>query len=258
MKKISILCLFLGLGMTTIAQQQQQNANAEQYKKVQQLANLGQCKDGLAIIEGLVKQDSSNANYLAYNSYLLAKVWHDKQLDEGQTMPHYNVALNLAKKAIKLDSNNAETQYCYAFTVGVMNEFASNKQQLANAQIMKNHIDKCLKLNPQHSGAYHLLGRWSRRIAEFNGVEKFAVKTLYGTTLPVATFQDAANAFEKAYVYASDYLIHQYELAYTYYEMNKYADAKVWLNQVIANTTYKGDDAQMVKDKCKKLLEKMN
>jgi tetratricopeptide (TPR) repeat protein len=206
----------------------------------------------------LLKKDSSNVQYVEYTSFSLAKVWHDKEVGEDQSMPYYNKALYLAKKALKLDSNSAEAHYAYAFTIGVINEYASNKQQIANAKVMKDEIDKCLKLNPHHDGAYHLLGRWSRRMAEFNGVEKFAVKTLYGATLPEATYQDAANAFEKAYVYAPDYLLHQYELAYTYYEMNKYADAKTWLNQIINNTTYKGDDAQVVKDRSKKLLDKMN
>jgi len=53
-------------------------------------------------------------------------------------------------------------------------------------------------------------------------------------------------------------LIHQYELANTYYEMDKYSDAKIWLQKIIGNTTYKGDDAQNVKDKAKKLLAKMD
>ena len=222
-----------------------------------QLASVGQCKDALTIAEGLLKKDSNNASYFAYNSYLLAKVWHDKEMTEEQTMPHYNVALTLAKRAVKADSNNAECHYCYAFCVGVMNEFASTKQQIANSKVMKDEIDHCLKLNPNHAGAYHLLGRWCRRVAEFNSFEKFAAKAVYGATLPTATFDQAIAAFEKAFVNQPDYLIHQYEMANTYYEMNKYSDAKVWINQVLANTTYKGDDAQAVKDKCKALLAKM-
>ena len=254
MKKTSILLFLLaGLSLSTIGQN-----NADELKKSVQLAGLGQCTEALTIIQSLLKQDSNNVKYLEYNSYILAKVWHDKELSESETMPYYNKALYMAKKALKIDSSDAESHYAYAFTVGIINEFASHKQQIANAKIMKDEIDKCLKLNPHHSGAYHLLGRWCRRLAEFNGVEKFAVKTMYGATLPEASYQDAVNAFEKAILYSPDYLIHMYELGYTYYEMDKYADAKVWLQQAINNTTYKGDDSQHVKDKCKKLLDKMN
>ncbi len=254
MKKIILaIGLFTGLSFAATAQ-----SNADQLKKCIQLATLGQCKEALGIVQGLLKQDSNNISYLEYNSYLLAKVWHDKEVDESQSTPYYNTALYLAKKALKKDSGDAEAHYAYAFVVGSLNEFASHKQQIANAKIMKDEIDKCLKKDPGHSGAYHLLGRWCRRLAEFSGVEKFAVKALYGASLPEATYQDAVNAFEKAVVYSPDYLIHQYELANTYYEMDKYSDAKIWLQKIIGNTTYKGDDAQNVKDKAKKLLAKMD
>ncbi|HXP49481.1 MAG TPA: hypothetical protein VN922_06000 [Bacteroidia bacterium] len=254
MKKIAlVLSLFIGLGSLAFAQ-----TNAELQKKALVYRNAGQSKDALAIFQSLLKQDSANLDYLQYTSYLIAKVWHDKtDVDASVCAPYYNQALYLAKKALKVDSNSAEANYAYAFAVGVINETASNKQQIANAKIMKDHIDKCLKVSPHHGGAYHLLGRWSRRLAEFNGLEKLAVKTLYGATLPESTYKDAADAFEKAIVAEPDWLIHYYELAYTYYEMDKYADAKVWLQQAINNTTFKGDDAADVKDKCRKLLAKL-
>lgn len=254
MKKTALFILALLACWGTFAQ-----TNADLVKKALVLRNAGMSKDALVIFQGLLKQDSSNVTYLQYTSYLIAKVWHDKtDIDASAAAPYYNQALYLAKKAVKLDSNSAEAHYAFAFAVGVINETASNKQQIANAKIMKDQIDACLKRNPNHGGAYHLLGRWCRRLAEFSSVEKFAVKALYGATLPEATYKDAANAFEKAIVYEPDWLIHYYELAYTYYEMDKYADAKVWLNQAISNTTFKGDDAQDVKDKCKKLLAKLN
>lgn len=254
MKKTTTVILALFTGLCAMAQ-----SNADLMKQGLTLRNAGRSKEALVIFQGLLKQDSNNVAYVEYTSYLIAKVWHDKtDIDASTAAPYYNQALYLAKKAVKLDSNSAEAHYAFAFAVGVINETASNKQQIANAKIMKDQIDACLKRNPHHGGAYHLLGRWCRRLAEFNGVEKFAVKTLYGATLPEATYKDAADAFEKAIVYEPDWLIHYYELAYTYYEMDKYADAKVWLNQAISNTTFKGDDAQDVKDKCKKLLAKLN
>ncbi len=252
-KNLTALSLFIGISIAAIGQ-----SNADLQKKALTLRYAGQSRDALAIFQDLLKQDSNSVSYLQYTSYLMAKVWHDKEVSESACMPYYTKALYLAKKALRIDSNSAEAHYAYAFAVGVINEYASNKQQIANAKIMKDEIDKCLKGNPHHAGAYHLLGRWSRRLAEFNGMEKFAVKTLYGATLPEQTYKDAADAFEKAIIYEPDWLIHYYELGYTYYEMDKKADAKVWLQQAISNTSYKGDDAQEVKDKCSKLLANLN
>lgn len=213
-------------------------------------------KDALPVFQGLLKSDSSNVNYLAYTAYLYAKVWHDQSTDEDKNAPYYNKALYLAKKAVKTDSNNAEAHYAYAFAVGVINENASHKQQIANAKLMKTEIDKCLKLNPHHAGAYHILGRWYERLAELNGLERFAMKTFYGSSLPEATYQDAEGAFEKAFLYDPDYILHQYELAVLYHKMDKNADAKVWLQKAI-QANYTGDDAADTKAKCQKLLNEL-
>ena len=252
LRRTLLIFASLAFGLITFAQ-----SNADLLKKGLDLRASGKSKDALAILQGLLKQDSNNVGYLQYTSYLLAKVWHDKEVDESECVPYYNKAEYLAKKALKIDSTSADAHYAYAYAIGVINEYASHKQQIANGKTMKDEIDKCLKLNPHHAGAYHLLGRWSRRMAEFNGFEKFMVKTLYGSTLPEATYKDAADAFQKAIVYEPDYLIHQYELAYTYHEMDKDADAIVWLQHAINNTSYKGDDSDNVKDKCRKLLEKI-
>lgn len=211
-------------------------------------------KDAFPIFQNLLKGDSSNINYLSYTAYLYAKVWHDQSTDEDKNAPYYNTALYLAKKTVKADSNNAEGHYAYAFAVGVINENASHKQQIANAKLMKVEIDKCLKINPHHAGAYHLLGRWYERLAELNGLERFAMKTFYGASLPQATYQDAEGAFEKAFLYEPDYILHQYELAVVYHKMGKNADAKIWLQKAL-QANYTGDDASDTKAKCQKLLE---
>ncbi len=214
-------------------------------------------KDALPVFESLLKSDSGDTRYLSNCAYLYAKVWHDQTTatDEERTAA-YNIALYLAKKAIKADSNNAEAHYATAFAIGVLNENAGSKEQIANAKAMKTEIDKCLKSDPRHAGAYHLLGRWYRRLAELNGFERFAMKTFYGTSLPQATLQDAINAFEHAYIYQPGYILHQYEMAFTYHEMGKDADAKIWLNMAI-KADYAGDDAADTKIKCRKLLDEI-
>jgi tetratricopeptide (TPR) repeat protein len=159
----------------------------------------------------------------------------------------------LAKKSLKLDTNNPESHYAYAFSIAVISENASHKQQISIAGIMKTELDKTLKLNPHHAGAYHLLGRWFDKLASFSSIEKLAVKVLYGATLPEGTYAQATAAYEKAILYEPDYILHQYELAKIYHKMHKDADAEVWLNNAI-KSTYAGDDANKVKDECRKLL----
>ena len=213
----------------------------------------GQFHSALAIFKLLLSKDSNNTAYLDYTAVLTCKTLHDDTKPDNPPIDQYKHMEYLAKKSLKLDTTNAESHYAYAFAIGVISEYASHKQQIAIAGIMKTELDKTLKLNPHHAGAYHLLGRWFSKLAEFNSMEKLAVKVLYGTSLPEGTFAEAAAAYEKAVLYEPDYILHQYELALTYHKMGKDADAKVWLQNAL-KSAYAGDDAQQVKDHCSKLL----
>lgn len=231
-------------------------SNDDLFKTAVMLRTKGQYHNSLAIFKLLLSRDSNNASYLDYVSSLTCKTLHDDSKPDNPPIDAYKHCEYLAKKAIKLDSNNPESHYAYAFTIGVISEYASHKQQIDIAGIMKQELDKCLKLNPHHAGAYHLLGRWFDKLASFNSVEKMAVKVLYGATLPEGTYAQAAAAYEKSVVYEPDYPLHKYELASTYHKMGKDADAKLWLQNAI-NSPYAGDDAAHVKASCQKLLAQL-
>ncbi len=228
-------------------------SNGDLYKTAVGLRVKGQFHNSLAIFKLLLSRDSDNTAYLDYVVVLSCKTLHDDTKPNNPPLDQYKHMEYLAKKSLKLDSTNSESHYAYAFCIGVISEYASRKEQIAIAGIMKKELDKCLKLNPRNAGAYHLLGRWFDKLAGFNSVEKLAVKVLYGSTLPEGTYEQAAAAYEKAVLYEPDYILHQYELAVTYHQMNKDADAKLWLQNAI-HAPYAGDDSAMVKNSCRKLL----
>lgn len=232
-------------------------SNADLYKTAVKLRMEGQYHNAVAIFKLLLSRDSNNTSYLDYTAVLTCKTLHDDSKPGNPPLDEYKHMEYLAKKSLRLDSNNAESHYAYAFAIGVISEYESHKQQIAIAGVMKKELDKTLRLNPHHAGAYHLLGRWYDKLAGFNSMEKMAVKVLYGTSLPEGTYAEAAAAYEKAVFYDPDYILHQYELANVYHQMGKDADAKVWLQNAINNTTYAGDDVTMVKNSCRKLLAQL-
>lgn len=231
-------------------------SSAELYKTAVNLRIKGQFHNSLAIFKLLLSRDSNNTAYLDYTAVLTCKTLHDESKPNNPPIAQYKHMEYLAKKSLALDSNNAESHYAYAFAIAVISEYASHKQQIAIAGIMKKELDKTLVLNPHHSGTYHLLGRWFDKLASFNSMEKMAVKVLYGTSLPEGTYAEAAAAYQKAILYEPDYILHQYELAFVYHQMGKDTDAKVWLQNAI-NSNYAGDDAATVKASCRKLLAEL-
>jgi tetratricopeptide (TPR) repeat protein len=242
--------------LSTVSGFSQTSNSADLYKTAVALREKGQFNNSLTIFKLLLSRDSNNTAYLDYNAVLTCKTLHDDSKPDNPPVEAYKHCEYLAKKSLKLDTNNPESHYAYAFAIGVISEYASHKQQISIAGIMKSELDKTLKLNPHHAGAYHLLGRWFDKLASFNSMEKLAVKVLYGATLPEGTYAQAAAAYEKAIIYEPDYILHQYELAVIYHKMGKDADAKLWLQHAI-NAPYAGDDAAHVKASCQKLLAQL-
>lgn len=249
--RIAICAIALFVSVNGLAQ-----SNADLYKTAVDLRMKGQYHNSLAIFKVLLSRDSDNIAYLDYVAVLSCKTLHDDSKPGNPPLDQYRHMEYLAKKSIKLDSNSAEAHYAYAFAIGVISEYASHKEQIAIAGTMKIELDKCIKLNPRISGAYHLLGRWFDKLAGFNAVEKVAVKVLYGTALPEGTYAQAAAAYEKAILYEPTYILHQYELAYVYHQMGKDVDAKLWLENAL-NSHYMGDDSTVVKNSCRKLLSQL-
>lgn len=243
------LCVFL---LSTFVMRAQDNhellAKGMQYKKELNY------KDGIAVFQQLLKADSSNVQYLQNASFFYSR--YGKILPENQQMNHYKTAEYLARKALKISSADAEGHYVYALALGRINENASTKQKIANAKLIKSELDMALKVNPKHAGAWHILGRWHRTIAGFSSIEKLAINTLFGGVPPGGSYEDAIKCFTQAVIIEPKYKMHQYELANTYYEMGKNAEAKIWLSKAMALSAVSIDD-RTADEKCKELQTKL-
>ena len=221
-----------------------------------------QCKkqnnidEALFCFQQLLKSDSANVEFLTYGSMFYSKKGNEFS-DENTRHTYFNTGLYLAKKAIVLDPNFAESHYCMALALGRINEFAEIKAKIANSKEIKWHIDETLRLNPAHAGAYHLLGRWNRTIANFGAVEKMMINSMYGGVPKGATLESALNAFIKAVAFEPEYKLHQYELAQTYLEMGKQGNAKVWFQRTLKLKSMNASEL-LIDEKCQKALLNLN
>lgn len=249
MKKLTLTLLCLALLRSAYAE-----SNEDLFAKGLQYKKELNYKEGIAVFQRLMKADSSKADYLQNGSFFYSR--YGRTLPATQQMDYYRKAEYLAKKAIKLDNNNAECHYVYALALGRINENAGSKQKIANAKLIKSELDQALKINPKHAGAYHILGRWHRTIAGFSSLEKLAINTLYGGVPPGGSYEDAIKCFTQAIIIEPKYKMHQYELANTYYEMGKIPEAKVWLQKAMALAVNSVDDSS-AQEKCLELAKKI-
>ncbi len=254
MKTKSTLLLSAILLLTTFTSVDAQT-NDELYTKGLKYREERNYKEGFLIFQKLMKADSSNISYIQNGSYFYSKYGY-QQATEAIKQSFYKTAEMLAKKSIKMDAKSAESHYVYAMALGRINENAGSKQKINSSKLIKSEIDLALKINPKHSGAWHILGRWNRTIAGFNAVEKLAVNSLFGGVPAGATYEDAVKSFTNAVINEPKYKLHQYELAATYYELDNYTAAKVWADKALSLPTQSDDDRNS-DAQCKTLLAKM-
>lgn len=238
----------------------QDSAN-DKYVLAYKLKKESKFSDSFAIFTGLLKSDSTNEDYLYNTSFLYTKLGFSRST-EKEKLNYYHTGEYLAKKALQLNSKNANAHYCYALALGRLNENASNKQKISNAKLIKTECDIALQLDPTLAGCHHILGRWHRTIAGFNSIEKFMINNMFGGFPKGGSYEAAIESFQKAIQIEPKYNLHYYELAQTYYERNKdyndFAFAKAWAGKALAIPPNLNDpDDVDTREKCKNLLAKI-
>ncbi len=229
---------------------------ADIFEKAQALKAAFKYKDAMPYYQALIKTDSTNVAYLGNGSQVYTRYGYLYMTSEAEKQNYFHKAEYLAKKAIALDDKNAEAHYAYALALGRINENASSKQKIANAKLIKKEADRSVELNPKQAGAYHILGRWHATIAGFNAIEKAMINTFFGGVPPGGSYEDAIKAFQTAISLEPRNMIHQYEIANTYYAMGNKIYAKVWLDKAMALPVVSDDD-KITMDKCKELKKKV-
>jgi len=248
--------LKLVLLLTVISISAFAQTNEEQYAKALKFKTAYNYKEALPLYQALLKADSSNVSYLTGAAYVYVK-YAFYYLPEAEKMNYYNIACRLGQKAIKVNDASADAHYVYAMALGRIYENASSKVKIANSKNIKTHIDKSISLNPKIAGAYHILGRWHRTIAGFNGFEKAMINSFFGGVPEGGSYTDAVNSFMKAIALEPRFMLHQFELAETYHEMGKDVEAKLWLKKALELTPVCEDDIKAKKD-CEALLKKLD
>ena len=82
------------------------------------------------------------------------------------------------------------------------------------------------------------------------------INTFFGGVPKGGAYEDAVKSFKMAIIYEPNYILHKYELAVTYHEMDNDLIAIVWLKKALEIPATNEDDRKRRK-KCKELLQKI-
>ena len=135
---------------------------------------------------------------------------------------HYYLAEKWARKAVSVCPDTANAHFFVAVTTGLLALYEGGQRQIQRSKEVKEEAEKTLEIDPNHHGAYHVLGRWHRELANLSWIKKTLAKIIYGGVPPGASMEAAVRNFKKAIAIKPDWINHHKELGLTYMEMGKW------------------------------------
>lgn len=168
----------------------------------------------------------------------------------------YALAETYARRAVKANPNDAQGHFALANAVGRASLTKGKKERVRRAAEIRSEALRAIELNPQHDGAYHILGRWNAEVMRLSGVTKFFAKSFLGADMfDEASWEGAVANMEKAVELNPTRVYHRLDLAEIYIDRKRYADARIQLHKVerlpavdVLDPTYKQDGARMLKE----------
>lgn len=164
--------------------------------------------------------------------------------DKNERKMYYQKGSDYADKAIDINPRGSKGYLWSSIALGRVALDAGKKEQVRLSKEIKAQVDKSLELNPNDDIAWHVLGRWNRKMATLGWVQRQFANVFLGGVPKDASVEEAANCFKKAIELNPGHINHHLELAYTYEELNEKQLAKEEYQKVLDLPEKDSDDKE--------------
>jgi tetratricopeptide (TPR) repeat protein len=162
--------------------------------------------------------DSYEANWKLSRAYVDVGETFE---DEDKRADYYKESEKYARLAIEKNAEGSDGHLYLSIALGRVALDAGAKQRIKMSKEIKKEADLAIKYNPDNDLAYHVLGRWNRKIANLSFIEKGFADLFLGGVPEGATNEAAVSNFKKAIELNPSYINHYLELGITYEMMDK-------------------------------------
>ena len=177
--------------------------------------------------------------------------------DKNERKMYYQKGSNYADKAIEINPEGSKGYLFSSIALGRVALDAGKKEQVRLSKEIKAQVDKSLELNPNDDIAWHVLGRWHRKMATLGWIQRQFANMFLGGIPKDASVEESANCFKKAIELNPGHINHHLELAYTYEELNEKELAKEEYQKVLDLPEKDSDDKDHKLEAGKKLQKLM-
>jgi len=164
--------------------------------------------------------------------------------DKDKRREYFKKAEEFARKAIEVNPDGSKGHLTLSIALGRVALDASPKERIRLSKEIKAEVDKALQLDPNDDIAWHVLGRWHRKLATLSWIEKKFANIFLGGVPKEASLEKAVEAFQKAIELNPGHINHHLELAITYEKMGEKEKAIAEYKKVLELPIKDADDPE--------------
>jgi tetratricopeptide (TPR) repeat protein len=168
----------------------------------------------------------------------------------------YVLAESYARRAVAANPDQADGHFVLANAIGRVSLTKSKRERVDRAVEIRNEALKALGLDPEHAGAYHVLGRWHAEIQRLSSVQRFFARNFLGASIfDQATWDSAERYLRLAVQYDPDRIFHHLDLGEVYLDREKWAEARAEFEAVARLPVFEPMDVTYKRDAARRLAE---
>jgi tetratricopeptide (TPR) repeat protein len=198
-----------------------------------------------------IQEDSNNceANWKASRAYTdIGETLEGKERGE-----YFKQGEIYARRAVRIDSTNAKGHLFLSIALGRVALDASPKKRIQYSKEIKKEVDLAIHYDPNDDTAYHVLGRWNRKLANLSWIEKTFANIFLGGVPKEASNENAVACFQKAIELNPGHINHYLELGITYQMMGEKDEARTAFEKCLVLPKTDSDDDTYKKEAAERL-----
>jgi tetratricopeptide (TPR) repeat protein len=138
-----------------------------------------------------------------------------------------------ARRAVAATPASAEAHFQLAFALGEVALDLGPRDQVKYATAIRAEAERALQLDPRHSGALHVMGRWNAEVMRLNRVSRLVAEHLLGgAALSTASWDEAQSYLEQAVAIDPERMAHRLDLAMVYADRDMVPEARTQLEWI--------------------------
>ncbi len=201
--------------------------------------------------------DSDTSSYEA--AWKLSRAYVDvgeSSEDKDKRKSYFQKGAEFARRAVELNPEGAKGHLFMSVALGRVALDAGPKERVRLSKQVKAEVDRALELDPNDDVAWHVLGRWHRKLATLSWIEKKFADIFLGGVPKEASVEKAVDCFKKAVEIKPESIQHHFELGVTYEKLDKKALAIEQFEKVLELPVTDAADPEH-QQKAKEWLEKL-